>query len=119
MEYAFSMDAARKARAEKKGDPKSFEFGGEAFDLPVELPFSFSEALAEGKWRDAINAVLNGQAERFFAVEPPITNEDLVEFATQLSELYVGEEPGESSASRSRSKPTGKSSRPRSSRSTT
>lgn len=118
MDIAFSLDEARRARAEKQGEPKHFEFGGNTFDLPVELPFAFSEALATGQWRTAIMELLNGQAEAFFAVEPPVSNDDLTEFATQIAEMYVGTSPGESSASRSRSKPTSKSSRPRSKRTT-
>lgn len=119
MEYAFSMDDARRARAEKQGEPKHFEFGGQAFELPVEMPFAFSEALAEGQWRKAVTVLLDGQADTFFGVEPPITNEDLQVFAEGIAEIYTGAAPGESSASRSRSGSTTKSSRPRSKRTTT
>ena len=81
MDIAFSMDDARRARAEKQGEPKHFEFGGQTFDLPVELPFSFSEALALGEWRKGLGVLLNGQADAFFNVDPPLTNEDLPAFA--------------------------------------
>jgi len=118
LEYAFSLDDARRARAEKQGEPKMFEFGGESFELPVELPFTFSEALATGQWRDAISALLNGQADAFFAVDPPVTNEDLQQFAMDIADVYLGGSPGESPASRSRSKSTSRSSRPRSKGST-
>lgn len=119
MEYAFSMDDARRARAEQQGEPKHFEWGGESYDLPIELPFAFSEALAEGKWRVAVTVLLNGRADAFFEVEPPLTNEDLQVFAEGIAEVYTGDTPGESSASRSRSGSTTKSSRPRSKRTTT
>jgi hypothetical protein len=119
MDIAFSMDDARRARAEKQGEPKHFEFGGEIFDLPAELPFTFSEALVGGEWRKGIAILLNGQADAFFDVDPPITNEDLQAFAEGISDVYTGEKPGESTASHSRSATTGKSSRPRSKRTTT
>jgi hypothetical protein len=118
LDIAFSLDDARRARAEKQGDPKHFEFGGRTFDLPAELPFEFSEALSLADWRKAISVLLDGQAEAFFAVQPPVTNDDLQEFAQGIADVYVGGSPGESPASRSRSKPTSKSSRPRSKRTT-
>lgn len=119
MDIAFSMDDARRARAEKQGEPKHFELGGKIYDLPVELPFAFSEALVGGEWRKGIAILLNGQADAFFDVDPPLTNEDLQAFAEGISEVYTGGEPGESTASRSRSSSTGKSSRPRSKATTT
>jgi hypothetical protein len=120
LDIAFSLKDARRARAEKQGEPKHFEHtDGKVYDLPVELPFTFSEALLEAKWREAVAILLNGQAESFFAVEPALTNEDLQAFAEGISEVYVGGTPGESPASRSRSTNTGQSSRPRSKRSTT
>jgi hypothetical protein len=119
MDIAFSLDDARRARAEKQGEPKHFEFGGQTFDLPVELPFAFSEALTEGNWRKAVESLLNGQTEAFFGVEPPLTNDDLQAFAEGITEVYVGATPGESLASASRSSSTGRSSRPRSKRTTT
>lgn len=117
-DIAFSLDDARRARAEKKQDPKHFEFGGQTFDLPVELPFVFSEALARADWRTAIKVLLDGQAEAFFDVQPPLTNDDLTEFAQGIADVYTGGSPGESPASRSRSSGTGRSSRPRSKAST-
>ena len=119
MELAFSLDDARRARAEKQGEPKHFEFGGQTFDLPVELPFTFSEKLLAGEWREAITILLDGQTDAFFAVEPPVSTDDLQAFAEGIAEVYVGASPGESSASRSRSRNTGKSSRPRSKRTST
>ena len=118
-DIAFSLDEARRARAEKHGEAKRFEFGGETFELPNELPFTFSEALVQADWRKAITGLLNGQAEAFFSVDPPLTNDDLQEFATRVAEVYTGRQPGESPASRSGLKSTSKSSRPRSKRSTT
>lgn len=118
MDIAFSLDDARRARAEKQGEPKQFEFGGRVFDLPVELPFTFSESLMAGEWRTAIATLLDGQADEFFNVKPPVTTDDLQAFAEGIAEIYVGTPPGESPASRSRSKPTSRSSRPRSKRTT-
>lgn len=117
-DIAFSLDEARRARAEKQGPAKRFEFGGKRFTLPPEIPFSFSDALARGDWRGGISALLDGQADQFFAVEPPVTNDDLEEFAKRIADVYTGRSPGESSASRSSSKRTTKGSRQRSSAST-
>jgi hypothetical protein len=128
------LDAAKAARLEKSGEEHTLTFGGETFTLPQELPVPFGEALGrvvtviDPKTKEerqmlspdviaATKALLDGQAERFLALKPSYS--DIAELVNRVSGDLGGRTLGESPASRSSSKSTTKSSRPRSKRSTT
>lgn len=133
MTFNIDLDAAKAARLEKAGKPGTVTFGGEPFTLPQELPVPFGEALGrvvvkidpKTKKEDlvlapdvvgAVKALLDGQTERFLALGP--SYDDIAEFVNEVATKLGGRSLGESPASRSSSKRTSKSSRPRSKRST-
>lgn len=123
------LDKARAARLEAAGEPHTVTFAGEVFALPVELPVPFGEALsrivqvADPVTKEtkellspdvvgATKALLDGQTERFMALQPSYN--DIAEFVNEASRLLAGRSLGESPASRSSSGGTSKSSRQRS-----
>lgn len=106
MVEAFDLDAAKAARAEVRGDPPCFLFGGQKFVLPVELPAEFSYLLDDGK--EALRFLLGDQFDDFWAHHP--SRQDILELVAWVSKPLS---PGESSASAgsspngsSRSRPT-------------
>ncbi len=97
-----------KARAARGGGVHPFTFGGVAFDLPAEMSFRAGELFAAGDVKGALSEMLNGQAEKFFGLNPTVNDLDVLvngvdidgEHMPGLTELYVpGTAPGESSAS--------------------
>lgn len=114
------LDAARAARdaarAEAKAETHELVFKGQAFELPVELPYAVAEALQESDARRALAELLGEEHGRtFFELRP--SSKDMEAFAAGLVELYRTS-PGESLASVS-SLPNGSSpSRPTSSATT-
>lgn len=83
MKRELDLDARRAARAEQSGEPPVVVFGGEKFDLPAELPLTFMEHLAAGRFASAVEALVGDQAPAFLAHGPSM--EDLME----LSEMYA------------------------------
>lgn len=116
-----SRAARDAARAEKGETGHSIIFGGETFDLPVEMPAEFAFAYAEGRLWDAVLALFDAEQAKAFRDHRP-TLDDLVELSDQASDLYMGAGPGagpgESKASGKSSRRTSKRSRPTSSAST-
>lgn len=110
------LDAARAARAESRGEDRTFTFGGEEFTLPPEMPFEAAEALLGQDLRKTMTALVNGQADAFFALSPSV--DDLAALVEWIAAEYTGRTPGESPASRSSSPKGSRSSRPRSKPST-
>lgn len=90
------LDRARKARAEKNGEPVTLRLGGKDFALPAEMPIEFALQAAEGEMRNAIAALLGDQVDAFFAMQPSLG--DFAELAEQAGAVY-GIELGDTSAS--------------------
>jgi hypothetical protein len=104
------LDALRAARAEAAGERPMIRFGGEIFEGPVEIPFRFFIRLAEEDLAGAVEEILDGQADQFWAKKP--SPQDLREFIYGLPRLYGLGSPGESPASGRSSSTTGSPSRP-------
>lgn len=83
-----NLDAARKARAEVKGEKHVVRFGGKRFNLPPELPMEFAIALSEGRVKDALVAVLDGSYEDFWKLEPSMG--DYAALTEGIASLYMG-----------------------------
>lgn len=95
MTDAFDLDAARAARAEMRGDPPCFLFGGQKFLLPVELPAEFSYLLLADP-KEAFRFLLADQFDDFWAARP--SKRDIVELVAWIGET-AGATLGESSGS--------------------
>lgn len=117
---AIDLDAARAARREAQGEPPTVTFGGETFNLPVELPFDISEMgtrLNEAQtstevaaaMRDTMKMLLADDYDRFMALRP--STQDLVVLVEGIPKEY-GIGPGESRASRRSSRSSTGRSRP-------
>lgn len=91
---AFDLDAARAARAEMRGDPPCFVFGGQKFVLPVELPVEFSYLLRDAK--EAIQFLLGDDFDDFWSHRP--SKQDILDLVAWVGNAY-GTSSGESSAS--------------------
>lgn len=111
------LDAKRAARREARGEPIVLVFGGEDFELPVELPFDVLEALpalasgaqaeTAGAFIALVRSLLGDEAfTRFVAHRPSL--DDFVELADAAFTAY-GADQGNSSASRSQSSSAGPS----------
>lgn len=91
---AFDLDAARAARAELRGDPPCFLFGGQKFTVPAEIPAEFAYLLDDPK--EALRFLLQDQFDDFWAHRP--SKEDLVALVAWIAG-GAGMTPGESMAS--------------------
>jgi hypothetical protein len=87
------LKARRAARAEAAGEPPSVEFDDYKWELPLELPLSFIEALSRNELTSACRELFGDKGDEFLAVVRP-TLEDMAE----LAKLY-GRSLGEASAS--------------------
>jgi hypothetical protein len=90
------LDAARAARAEAAGDPVTLTFGGETYTLPVELPADFALYAMERDLRSAVMALLDDDADAFFAWRPSM--DDLTALVEHAMKVY-GVDQGGSKAS--------------------
>lgn len=112
------LDAARAARAEANGEPRSFILSGETFELPVELAWDFTEVFSSGEVTRILEYLLGpSQFERFRNLEPKPTDPDVTALVEALPQFY-GPAAGESPASSASSKKTSRHLRPTSSGST-
>lgn len=112
------LDQAKLARAEARGDTRNeVVFGGRSFKLPPELPYDFAEFVSEGKYREGLAVLMDGDSQEFFETKP--TLEDLEEFTTSLVKMYTGRAEGESSASSGSSRKTTRKRKPPTGESTT
>lgn len=107
---SIDLDRARAARREGKGEPPTVTFGGETFNLPVELPFQVAVSLnevttatdakdnaaANAALLDAVRAMFGDRFEAFMAKGP--SGDDLTELMNGLAEQY-GVTEGEPQAS--------------------
>lgn len=92
------LDAMRRARAETRGEEQgTVTFGGETFELPAELPFTFGDHLMAGELRAALKDVLGDQLEAFLVHGP--SYDDFRALTDAITLHYTGKTPGESSAS--------------------
>lgn len=106
------LDAARAARAEQHREPRTVTFGGETFELPVELPAEYGWLLIDNDTKGALRLLFGDRFDDFWGHAP--TREDLNELVTSIPKIYGFGELGESRAS-SGSSPNGSSrSRPNS-----
>lgn len=105
------LDRARAARAQ---DVHIVTFGGTSFELPAEMTVRASELFMAGDVRAAMGELLNGQAEKFFELNPTVNDLDVLvngadlEDGTHiagLTDVYV---PGASSGEPSASSPSSK-----------
>lgn len=91
-ERLIDLDAKRIARQEAAGELVTVRLGGQDFTMPAELPVDFSELAQQGRIRDAITLLFNGQADDFFAKNPTVDDiKAMVEGAAELYGLKVGE----------------------------
>lgn len=90
----FDLDAARAARAEMRGDPPCFVFGGQKFTLPAELPAEFAYLLDDLK--EAMRFLLQDQFDDFWSHRP--SKQDIIDLAVWAGK-NAGLSVGESSAS--------------------
>jgi hypothetical protein len=114
------LDAAKAARREAAGEAPTLTFGGEAFSLPVELPFevghrllSLLENIAGGTTAvfDDVEAILRPlfaeRYEAFMAHGPSMA--DIMALLTGLPREYgftdVGESPASERSSQNGSRP--------------
>lgn len=116
MTQEFDLGARSRARAEKLGDGPTFLFGDpeERFQLAAELPAVYMEHLEVGRVTHAVRCAFpdEGEAQRFFALEPTVA--DCIDLTNAITEMYLGVTSGESVASGSSSKQGSGSSRRRS-----
>jgi len=115
MPETFDLDAARAARAEQTREPKEFTFGGEHYELPVECPFDFIRWLGVND-HIAMSALLGpDQYERFMAVSPPPTVDDVSDLVAFVAKVYglggAKNSPASDSSSSNGSRPSKRTSR--------
>ena len=98
-----NLDAARAARAEANGEHNTVTFGGQVFDLPVECPYTFAEALNRDDPQAMLHALLGADdAARFLALGPTVP--DLTELVVGVARVYGLGAEGNSAASNGSSK---------------
>jgi hypothetical protein len=92
----FDMDQAAAARLEERGsESHSVVFHGVTFTCPPEMPIEAAEALTEADHRAFMRVMLNGQADKFFELQPSV--DDMKALVEWVSEVYLpGSTPGES-----------------------
>lgn len=112
------IDAARRARAEQRGEGHTFTFDGQTYDLPGELSFEGAEAARDSDWRKLMAELIGEeQAKEFFARRPMVNDLNVLllgdeELGIQgILALYGSGRPGESSVSSPPSTNGGKSSK--------
>ena len=98
---SIDLNKKRKARAAKRekdeDEPVIILIGEEKLKLPAELPAEFAFKASEGDTRGALTALLNGQADAFFAESPSL--QDVMDLMSDVSEVYGFDSLGESEAS--------------------
>lgn len=112
------LDAAKAARLEKSGEPHSFVYGGETYELPVELPARFAFYLAHGDTDKALEFLLGTETFEAFIDRHRASVQDFQELCTAIAKLYAFSDVGESAASGGSSSNGGNHLRPTSSGST-
>lgn len=80
------LNRARAARAEAAKQPVLLKIGDAQIELPVEVPADFALLSADGRVREAVEALFGEGADEFFKAKPSI--EDLNELIGQVSEIY-------------------------------
>lgn len=119
------LDARRAARREAASEPVSFTFGGETFDLPVEMPVAaielvagvdveaLSDEQAVGLIVPILRALLGPEQWARFSTHSP-TLEDVSDLSDYIWESYgispqtPSQSPPSARATGARSKPTSK-----------
>jgi hypothetical protein len=87
------LDALKAAREEATAAIPRIVFGGETFELPVEVPATFAFRAQEGDMEAAINELLDEDAPRFWALRPTVS--DLMSLTGALATAYGLDSPGE------------------------
>jgi hypothetical protein len=111
------LEAAVRAKAEAAGEGPTYELRGTTFTFPALADVAFSHLeLLEQHVRPGLTALLDGQAEKFWEMEPSAL--EVLSLRDLIVDDYTGMLAGESPASRATSKRTSKRSRQPSSAST-
>lgn len=101
-----NLDAARAERAKQKGEPPYIILEGERYELPIELPTAFIEAVVEERLRDGLVVILGEEAVKAIEAVTSMSVEDWEELANGISEAYgiqggLGNLPASTSSSSS------------------
>ena len=74
MSRVIDLDAARAARAELNPTGPVARFGGQEFQLPVELPFAIAQAASgtPDDLRDAVKSLMGEQYAQWSALNPSL-----------------------------------------------
>jgi hypothetical protein len=112
------LDAAKRARAEQRGEPNTVTFGGLVFELVPEIGYEVAEALQAGSWQRTMEGLLGDEQAKTFFEQNPTVNDlrtllygDADAGVIGILEIMAGENPGESSASSPPSTQNGNASR--------
>ncbi len=100
------LDAKRAARAEARDELPTVKFNKKTYQLVAELPLEFGEHLVAGRFRTAVEILLDDpkQVEAFMAGRPVM--EDLAEIAQLYGFGGLGESSASNGSSRSTSRPS-------------
>lgn len=82
------LDAARQARAAKRGEAASFTLGGIRFELPPELPVRFVELISQDRARAAFEELLGPDANRQLWADVKPSMEDLEAISHVIGRAY-------------------------------
>jgi len=83
-----NLDAARAERAEHKGEPPFIVLEGETYELPLELPTAFVEAVVEERLRDGLVILLGKDAVEAIEAVTSMSVEDWEVLADGIGEAY-------------------------------
>ena len=105
------LDAKRAARAaarkETPTDPITLTLGGITYTLPEEVPADFVDLIAEGRFREGFEVLLEDDFDAFWAND--LTLDDLKSFADEIAPAYgLGGGSGNSGGSGRSSRRTGR-----------
>lgn len=99
-----NLDAARAERAKQKGEPPFIVLEGQRFDLPLELPTAFIEAVVEERLREGLIILLGEESVKAIEGTTSMSVEDWEVLANGVSEAYgiqggLGNSPASTSSS--------------------
>lgn len=101
-----NLDAARAERAAQKGEPPVFILEGNTYELPIELPVAFVEAVVEERLKEALEVLIGKAATEALEASTSMSVEDWEVLANGISEAYgiqggLGNLPASTSSSSS------------------
>lgn len=90
----YDLDAGRAARAEAKGEPFTFSFGGQEYEIasPRQWPIEATEAMSTGALTTALRLLLGEEQYATFMVNKPTIGdvEDLMTAVAKWQDLTLG-----------------------------